>query len=74
MDKILYLVSFKYGDRFGDTTSGNCTVFIKKGDYSESEVLEMFIEGIKANFGFENEEIVITNIINLEKIRRELEE
>ena len=34
----------------------------------------MFIEGIKTNFGFENEEIVITNIINLEKIRRELEE
>ena len=30
MDKILYLVSFKYGDRFGDTNSGNCTVFIKK--------------------------------------------
>ena len=74
MDKILYLVSFKYGDRFGDTNSWNCTVFIKKGDYAESEVLEMFIEGIKANFGFENEEIVITNIINLEKIRRELEE
>ena len=48
--------------------------FIKKGDYSESEVLEMFIEGIKTNFGFKNEEIVITNIINLEKIRRELEE
>ena len=74
MDKILYLVSFKYEDRFGDINSGNCTVFIKKGDYSESEVLEMFIEGIKTNFGFENEEIVITNIINLAKIRRELEE
>ena len=74
MDKILHLVSFKYEDRFGDTNSGSCTVFIKKGDYSESEVLEMFIEGIKTNFGFENEEIVITNIINLEKIRRELEE
>ena len=74
MDKILYLVSFKYEDRFGDVNSGNCTVFIKKGNYSESEVLEMFIEGIKTNFGFKNEEIVITNIINLEKIRRELEE
>ena len=74
MDKILYLVSFKYEDRVGDVNSGNCTVFIKKGDYSESEVLEMFIEGIKTNFGFKNEEIVITNIINLEKIRRELEE
>ena len=74
MDKILYLVSFKYGDRFGDTTSGNCTVFIKKGDYSESEVLEMFIKGIKTSFSFRNEQIVITNIINLTKIRRELEE
>ena len=73
MDKILYLVSFKYEDKF-NINSGNCTVFIKKGDYAESEVLEMFIEGIKTNFGFENEEIVITNIINLEKIRRELEE
>ena len=74
MDKRWYLVSFEYKDRFGDVNSENCTVFIKKGDYSESEVLEMFIEGIKTNFGFENEEIVITNIINLEKIRRELEE
>ena len=73
MDGILYLVSFEYENNF-NINSGNCAVYIKKGDYSESEVLEMFIEGIKANFGFENEEIVITNIINLEKIRRELEE
>jgi hypothetical protein len=74
MDKILYLVSFKYEDRFGGANSGNCTVFIEKGDYAESEVLEMFIEGIKTNFDLKNEQIVITNIINLTKIRRELEE
>ena len=73
MEQLLYLVSFKYEDTF-NINSGNCTAFIKKGDYAESEVLEMFIEGIKTNFGFENEEIVITNIINLEKIGRELEE
>lgn len=74
MDKIWYLVSFEYEDRFGDVNSENCTAFIGKGDYAESEVLEIFIEGIKTNFGLKNEEIVITNIINLTKIRRELEE
>ena len=52
MDKRLYLVSFKYEDRFGDVNSGNCTVFVEKGDYAESEVLEMFIEGVKTNFDF----------------------
>lgn len=75
MNKILYLVSFKYGDRFGDTNCGNCTVFIEKGDYSECEVLDLFVENVRTTFNLEKEqEIVITNIINLEKIRRELEE
>ena len=67
-------LEWEYEDRFGDVNSGNCTVFVEKGDYAESEVLEMFIEGVKTNFDFKNEQIVITNIINLTKIRRELEE
>jgi hypothetical protein len=74
MNKIIYLVSFKFGDDFS-TNCGNCTVFIEKGDYSECEVLDLFVENIRTTFNLEKEqEIVITNIINLEKIRRELEE
>ena len=75
MDKILYLVSFKSTDKFNNIDSGHCAAVLEKGNYTEGELLDFFIESVRTNFDLEKErEIIITNIINLTKIRRELEE
>ena len=54
MDEILYLVSFEYENNF-NINSGNCAVYIKKGNYAESEVLELFVENVRTNFNLEKD-------------------
>jgi hypothetical protein len=74
MNEITYLVLFKSMDKFNNIDSGHCAAVLEKGNYTEGELVDFFIESVRTNFGFKNEEIIITNIINLTKIRRELEE
>ena len=75
MDEIVYLVSFKSMDKFNSIDSGHCAAVLEKGNYTEGELVDFFIESVRTNFNLEKErEIIITNIINLTKIRRELEE
>ena len=75
MNKITYLVSFKSADKFNNIDSGHCAAVLEKGNYTEGELVDFFIESVRTNFDLEKErEIIITNIINLTKIRRELEE
>ena len=75
MNEIVYLVSFKSMDNFTRIDSGHCAAVLKKGNYIEGELVDFFIESVRTNFNLEKErEIIITNIINLTKIRRELEE
>ena len=74
MNEITYLVLFKSMDKFNNIDSGHCAAVLEKGNYAEGELVDFFIESVRTNFGFKNEEIIITNIINLTKIRRELEE
>ena len=75
MNEIAYLVSFKSMDKFNNIDSGHCAAVLKKGNYIEGELVDFFIESVRTNFNLEKErEIIITNIINLTKIRRELEE
>jgi hypothetical protein len=48
---------------------------LEKGNYTEDELIYFFVERIKINFDLEEEQgVVITNIIDITKIRRELEE
>jgi len=70
-----YLVSVKYKNEFNGISSGHCTTYLKKENYTESELVKLFIESARINFDLEkNQEVVITNIINLTKIRKDLEE
>ena len=75
MNEIVYLVSFKFIDKFGDMNYGHCEVVFERGNYAEDELIDFFVKSIRTNFKIEKEQsIVITNIINLTKIRKELEE
>ena len=75
MNEITYLISFKSMDKFNNIDSGHCAAVLEKGNYTEGELADFFIESVRTNFDLEKErEIIITNIINLTKIRRELEE
>lgn len=75
MNEIAYLVSFKSMDKFNNIDSGHCAVILEKGNYTEDELLDFFVESVRTNLNLKKEDkIVITNIINLTKIRKELEE
>ena len=74
MNEIAYIVSFYSMDKFNNTNSGHSAVVLEKGNYTESELLDFFVESVITNLNLEKEvKIVITNIINLTKIRKELE-
>ena len=74
MNEIAYIVSFYYMDKFNNTNSGHSAVVLEKGNYTEGELLDFFVESVITNLNLEKEvKIVITNIINLTKIRKELE-
>ena len=74
MDRV-YLVSFLFQDKFGDMNYGHCEVVFERGNYAEDELIDFFVESIKINFDLgEDQGAVITNIIDITKIRRELEE
>ena len=74
MDRV-YLVSFLFQKEFNNTTYGHSENTLEKGNYTEDELIYFFVERIKINFDLEEEQgVVITNIIDITKIRRELEE
>ena len=74
MDRV-YLVSFLFQKEFNNTTYGHSKIALEKGNYTEDELIDFFVESIKINFDLEEEQgVVITNIIDITKIRRELEE
>ena len=74
MDRV-YLVSFLFQKEFNNTTYGHSKIALEKGNYTEDELIDFFVESIKINFDLEEEEgVVITNIIDITKIRKELEE
>ena len=60
---------------FNNTTYGHSKIALEKGNYTEDELIDFFVESIKINFDLEEEQgVVITNIIDITKIRKELEE
>ena len=74
MDRV-YLVSFLFQKEFNNTTYGHSKIALEKGNYTEDELIDFFVESIKINFDLEEDQgVVITNIIDITKIRRELEE
>ncbi len=74
MDRV-YLVSFLFQKEFNNTTYGHSKIALEKGNYTEDELIDFFVESIKINFDLgEDQGVVITNIIDITKIRRELEE
>jgi hypothetical protein len=74
MDRV-YLVSFLFQKEFNNTTYGHSKIALEKGNYTEDELIDFFVESIKINFDLEEEQgVVITNIIDITKIRKELEE
>ena len=82
MDRV-YLVSFLFQKEFNNTTYGHSKIALEKGNYTEDELIDFFVESIKlveiskisSNFDLEEEQgVVITNIIDITKIRKELEE
>lgn len=74
MDRV-YLVSFLFQKEFNNTTYGHIKIALEKGNYTEDELIDFFVESIKINFDLEEEQgVVITNIIDITKIRKELEE
>ena len=74
MDRV-YLVSFLFQKEFNNTTYGHSEIASEKGNYTEDELIDFFVESIKINFDLgEDQGVVITNIIDITKIRRELEE
>lgn len=74
MDRV-YLVSFLFQKEFNNTTYGHSEITLEKGNYTEDELIDFFVESIKINFDLEEDRgVVITNIIDITKIRRELEE
>ena len=74
MNEIAYIVSFNSMDKFNNKNSGHSAVILEKGNYTEGELLDFFVESVRTNLNLKKEDkIVITNIINLTKIRRELE-
>ena len=73
MDRV-YLVSFLFQKEFNNTTYGHSKIALEKGNYTEDELIDFFVESIKINFDLEEEQgVVITNIIDITKIRKELE-
>ena len=75
MNETAYIVSFKSADKFNNINFGHCAVILEKGNYTEDELLDFFVESVRTNLNLKKEDkIVITNIINLTKIRKELEE
>ena len=74
MDRV-YLVSFLFQKEFNNTTYGHSKIALEKGNYTEDELIDFFVESIKINFDLgEDQGVVITNIIDITKIRKELEE
>ena len=74
MDRV-YLVSFLFQKEFNNTTYGHSVITLEKGNYTEDELIDFFVESIKINFDLEEDQgVVITSIIDITKIRRELEE
>lgn len=74
MDRV-YLVSFLFQKEFNNTTYGHSKIALEKGNYTEDELIDFFVESIKINFDLEEDQgILITNIIDITKIRKELEE
>ena len=74
MDRV-YLVSFSFQKEFNNMTYGHSKIVLEKGNYTEDELIVFFVESIKMNFDLEEDKgILITNIIDITKIRRELEE
>ena len=74
MDRV-YLVSFSFQKEFNNMTYGHSKIVLEKGNYTEDELIDFFVESIKINFDLEEEQgVVITNIIDITKIRKELEE
>lgn len=72
MDRV-YLVSFLFQKEFNNTTYGHSKIALEKGNYTEDELIDFFVESIKINFDLEEDQgVVITNIIDITKIRREL--
>lgn len=72
MDRV-YLVSFLFQKEFNNTTYGHSKIALEKGNYTEDELIDFFVESIKINFDLEEDRgVVITNIIDITKIRREL--
>ena len=74
MDRV-YLVSFLFQKEVNNTTYGYSEIALEKGNYTEDELIDFFVESIKINFDLgEDQGVVITNIIDITKIRKELEE
>lgn len=74
MDRVC-LVSFLFQKEFNNTTYGHIKITLEKGNYTEDELIDFFVESIKINFDLEEDRgVVITNIIDITKIRKELEE
>lgn len=74
MDRVC-LVSFLFQKEFNNTTYGHSKIALEKGNYTEDELIDFFVESIKINFDLEEDRgVVITNIIDITKIRKELEE
>ena len=72
MDRV-YLVSFLLQKEFNNTTYGHSKIALEKENYTEDELIDFFVESIKINFDLEEDRgVVITNIIDITKIRKEL--
>ena len=62
MDRV-YLVSFLFQKEFNNTTYGHSKIALEKGNYTEDELIDFFVESIKINFDLEEDRgVVITNI------------
>ena len=52
MDRV-YLVSFLFQKEFNNTTYGHSKIALEKGNYTEDELIDFFVESIKINFDLE---------------------
>lgn len=59
MNEIAYLVSFKSMDKFNNIDSGHCAAVLEKGNYTEGELVDFFIESVRTNFNLEDRKSVV---------------
>ena len=57
MNEIAYIVSFNAMDKFNNTNSGHSAVVLEKGNYTEGELLDFFVESVRTNLNFKKKKL-----------------